>query len=641
MKIYNDALKPPMNTNKHESDKECANNIRANVCQFVVNYIQKTGVGLRHERNLAMTLIMLLCMIYPAHSQDKTAVQSYESGSDVSELRRMDADISAAIGNPEEMKRVESDLIQLLSSESTFEAKRFACSRLAVCGTEASVDALAVLLTQESTAGIACLALGSIPSEKAGAALRAALVNGAKGASQLQIIATLGNRAEPASTAVMIKLAHDEDTGVAVAAIGALGAIGDRSARDALTAMRGHRNAVIENAAARATLCAAQQLLKAGSRQEAAKICEGLLADTTAANVRRGAFALLLQSQSDGGADRIAALLAGKPVDPILAPVAINQIPELRGWFVSRRFSKLLDTLESDQQALLIHALACRNEPSTRKAIRKQLNAADDRVRLAAVEAIGRTGNEAAVPILVDALSRMPSDANAQALENALAVMQGGERTDRALFSALNATGDLIIKKALLGALARRGGEVAVRSLVDAACETDEPLSKAAVQALTLLAGTGSTASLNALQAVLEHGEPHHRKIALKTLSAWRGTDAWETLAQIHRSSCREEETALALRGLIRILDGCNAAPDQLLFTRYAELLDHARSDADRKLVLNVLAGVKHPSALNLVYPMLEAPALRDAALSSVKRIADAIQKSHPDIAKAALDKIN
>lgn len=583
---------------------------------------------------------MLFCLALTAALQGETGIGHYESGCNVSDLRQLDSELNESLSSPEKMKKVETGLIQVLNSDATFESKRFACSRLAVCGTEASVDALATLLCNGNTVGIACLALGSISSEKAGNALRNAALKGQKGPALIQIISTLGNRAEPASIPVLIKLAVSEDIHTSVAAVHALGAVNDIGAQDALTELRRKGIPAVMAAAEDASLQMAQNLVKSRRLKYAASICGDLLQVSKSTHIRRGAFTLLLQCQSDGGADLIAGVLENKPVDPVLAAVAINHVPELEGWFVSRRFSKLLDNLPPEQKVLLIHALACRNEPSTRKAVRKQLNAEDDLVKRAALTAMGHTGDEDAVPVLVTAFSRNSSAEDALALENALTALKGDEKTDQALCCALQTTDALTLKKALIGALSRRGGQIAAHELVNAACGSDEDISKAALQALTLLAGTGNTASLNAIQAVLAKGDIPHRRIALKTLSAWRGTATWDTLAEIYLNSQQEAEYALAWRGLIRMLDGCNAAPDETLFTRYREVLDGAHSDADRKQALGVLAGVRHPGALDLIYPWLNKPTLKDDATAAIKRIADAIQQSHPDVAKTALDKI-
>ncbi|MEK7707585.1 MAG: hypothetical protein AAB380_06285, partial [Verrucomicrobiota bacterium] len=126
-------------------------------------------------------------------SQLTADVAKWESGQSPEPLRKFEQLARASAGKRAERAELEAALIKLLGPNSTFEARRFACQQLAVIGSDASVSAIAKLLAENETIGIACLAFGNRPSAKADQALRAALP-AARGQGRLQIISTLGNR---------------------------------------------------------------------------------------------------------------------------------------------------------------------------------------------------------------------------------------------------------------------------------------------------------------------------------------------------------------------------------------------------------------------------------------------------------------
>jgi len=555
---------------------------------------------------------------------------AYESGASTEPLREIERLLNASVNDAKNRAELEEALILLLATEATFEAKRFGCKQLAVYGSLTALPALENLLKQEDTVGMACLALGGMRSPKAGDVLRNALP-GSQGTALLQIVGSLGNRAEPDSVKPLESLVRDPDTAVACAAIRALGSIDAPSARNAVAALRREAKPSVAAAVAEASLNGAGQLAAAGDRKAAAALCGELLKTALPTHLRRGAFGLLLRCQRDGGAELIAELLVREPVDPSLAAVAISRVPELRGWRVSRTFGKLLDRLQPEQQALLIEALACRGDSSARAAIRKQAVAVDAQVRLAAFAAMGRTEDDDAVPVLAAALARAASPDETKAIELALAGLRGGRKTDKAICAALHAAGEGAAKMPLMDVLARRGGRAAVSELLACAGSEDKNTSRAATQALTRIADSGDSASLATLCEAVTDGDVRTREAALRALAAWRGIAAWETLQKIYTETENAEEHALALRGLVRIAGEGNAHPDTALIGRYRQLLEGARNDEDRKQIVCVLAGVAHPDALALARPLLDVDAVRAEAVQAVERISEAIKNNPPN----------
>ena len=107
---------------------------------------------------------------------------------------------------------------------------------------------------------------------------------------------------------------------------------------------------------------------------------------------------------------------------------------------------------------------------------------------------------------------------------------------------------------------------------------------------------------------------------------------------------CRKSDSttlrALALRGLTRMAGEMNAKPDAALIERYRQLMGVARNADDVKVILGALAGVAHPDALPLVFPLLSNPGVRAEAELVVRKIAAAIKAQNPEAARAALQRL-
>ncbi len=168
-------------------------------------------------------------------------------------------------------------------------AKQFACKKLWIMGTDASVPALAGLLagSDQVLVEAACYALRSQPSEAAARALRESL-DKARGLSLVAIINVIGDRKDPRSAASLIDLARSEDELVADAAVAALGKIATAEAVQALSALQAEKNSRASSAA-HALLQSAQELAKRGNRDAAGRVYAHLKNSTDVPHIRRGA----------------------------------------------------------------------------------------------------------------------------------------------------------------------------------------------------------------------------------------------------------------------------------------------------------------------------------------------------------------
>jgi len=645
-----------------------------------------------------VVLLAALALALPLQAADLSQLiadtAKYESGQSVEPLRKFEELLRDSARKPALRAELEAAMIKLLAPGVTFEARRFACQQLAVIGTDASLPALAELLKNEETAGIACLAFGSRRSPKLAETLRNALPT-ARGRVRLQLISTLGNQQDKESVKTFAEFARGSDVALANTAILALGKIGSSEAHAAIAALRKENKPAVAFAVAEATLRVAEQT---GS----VALYEEMLASRQPANIRRGAFSALLRLDKDGGEKRIVETLHGR--DALLEPIAIAAVGTLKSRGASEKFAKEMASLIPQQQAWMIEALATRGDAAARAAIRNAVGSSNATVRFAAIAALGRLNDGTSASLLCAALTKAQDADERQEIVNALGQITGSA-TDKAILAELKrASGDA--RRELIGLAGRRGNRVAVPVLFEETASDDVGTAKAAFQALAkvavaddlsallakltslktdtlrdaaenaamrvlakindpsrrtaaleaamaktsdcdarcsllrLMPACGCPKALATLSSALKDSDARIRETAMRTLADWPDLTVWDTLTGI----CRQQENAtfraLALRGLVRLATSGNAKPDATLIGRYRQLLDIARNDNERKLLLGALAGVAHPDALPLAYPLLAVPGVRAEAVQAVNRIASAIRTTHPEAHREALQRL-
>ncbi|MBI4626396.1 MAG: hypothetical protein HY736_24655 [Verrucomicrobia bacterium] len=223
-------------------------------------------------RTLALWLVGCTLLTRPLQAADLDPIfaeaAKYESGMNPGPLRQIERRVRDAAGQPARRAELEAAVARLLPPPATFEARRFACQLLAIIGTDASLPAIAELLKNDETIGIAGLALGAQRSAKAIETLRNALP-AARGQARLQLIGALGNHQDALSVENLASLARNGDAATANTAIVALGKIGTVPAREIIATLRQGANPALAGAIAEATLNVAGQLAAAGDPKAA------------------------------------------------------------------------------------------------------------------------------------------------------------------------------------------------------------------------------------------------------------------------------------------------------------------------------------------------------------------------------------
>ena len=203
------------------------------------------------------------------------ALAAFDWGADATPLAKIDAAVVACHGQESLTADLEKRLGAIVAGQASRAAKEYACRKLSMIGTAASVPVLAPRLTDPAESHMARFALERIPAPAADDALRQAL-KATRGDLAIGMISSLANRRDAASVPALVALLGG-DPKTAAAAAAALGRIATPEAAAALAAATPAAGPVAE-AVIDARLACADAMLAAGDRAAAKAIYQSLAA---------------------------------------------------------------------------------------------------------------------------------------------------------------------------------------------------------------------------------------------------------------------------------------------------------------------------------------------------------------------------
>lgn len=627
------------------------------------------------------------------------ALATYRFGQDRAPLQAVE-DAIRATQTAAGRRAIERHVARLLPGDATWEAKQWACRQLWFLGTDASVPALANLLSDERLVEMSCYALGRIPTPAAGKALRDAL-DQARGAGGITLINTIADRRDAAATAALERLAAEPDASTAQAAIRGLGQIGDDGAIVALSKLRSaaspERSAWISDAQLR---CAGA-LAEAGRKPAAARIYQELLAANQHANIRRAALVGLAAADPNQALPEAVKWLANS--DPVLQTAARAAIRRASPGPAAVALTPLLKGQPTAVTLDAIDLLAGMRDPSAAPAVTPLVLDEQAPVRLAAIVALGNLGNSASAATLLRAAMQSPTPAERQAAFASLTTLPGptvddlllqqlpsapaearpgliaviADRGQPAALPALTQealAGELATRRAAIRALARIGGppqtgdliqalialkaeplrddlEQAIITLarkVEAPSRQPEPLiaalrtkpdQPARCSLLRILGSLGGAPALAVLTEALQDPDPAVQDVAFREVANWPSPAALDLLRTLFLEATQPTRRVLALRGYARLLAQDTERPSARKVEDYRALLEATRTPDERKLILAGLAEVPEPGALDLAVRCLADEAVGTEATLAVTRLAGALAGARPEAARQALEK--
>jgi HEAT repeat protein len=201
-----------------------------------------------------------------------TALKAFNWGSDANAFKPIDAAVVAAHGDASLRAELEKRFGVLLGDDSSRATKEYACRKLAMIGTTASVPALAALLSSEDNSHMARFALERIGAPEAAEALRTALGK-VEGNLKIGMISSLASRGDKASVAAIGGLLGG-DPKIAAAAAEALGTLRTPEAAAALAGAKA--TGEVAAAITDARLACAEAFIAKGDRSAAKAIYESI-----------------------------------------------------------------------------------------------------------------------------------------------------------------------------------------------------------------------------------------------------------------------------------------------------------------------------------------------------------------------------
>lgn len=590
----------------------------------------------------------------------------------------------------------EKSLIAILRSDAAPPEKAITCKHLAVHGTVDAVPDLAKLLSDPQLSSWARIALEAIPGDESNAALREASTS-LSGRLLIGMLNSLGVKKDAAAVDLLKTRLTDADAEVASAAAVALGHIANPAATEALLAALGNSDGPVRNAVAEACVLAAEKHV-AQSAADAAAIFD---------RVRNAEVPLQRRLEATRGAilargDEGLALLREQIHAPEKArfQLALSTTREFPGNKVDGALLEDLAKLPADRAGLLVEALADRRETVDLPAFLTAAGTGPKEIRISAIRALGRVGNDSCLPRLLQLASAEKDADLLQATQAALAQLPG-EKVNPALVAEL-AKADNALKPMLLGLIARRrvpavdevmksldnkdkGVRNAALAALGATVELDrlpllidqvvkaedEAHAAQALQALKTasvrmpdregcaealasqlakapqgarpalldtLAAVGGTRALKAMADSAKGKDPQLQDLSTKHLGTWMTADAAPVLLDLATAG-PDAYKLRALRGYIRIARQF-VLPDEERLAMCKQALATAKQPAEQKMVLGILQRYPSVAGLKMAIDAEKSPALKEEARNVALAITAKLGAKAPE-AKALLEKLD
>ncbi|MFP4058601.1 MAG: HEAT repeat domain-containing protein [Candidatus Brocadiia bacterium] len=608
----------------------------------------------------------------------------------------IEADIREAT-TPEARRAIEARLLRALQHpEAGYACKQFVCRMLRRCGSEACVPAMAKLLGDPKLSHMARWALQHSPAAEATDALLDALGT-AKGKLKLGIVASLGERGDPAAVPALARLAEADEPELARTAIAALGRVASSRAADALAGLR--VAGPLAAARADALLACADGMLAEGKSVEAAQIYRRMSAQRHPTMVRVAALRGRVMAEKGAAVPTLLRLMRGD--EPALAQAAKRFAMQVPGAEATEALAAALPDMPPEGQVMLLDTLSERGDPAAAPRVRGLLDGEHEEVRLAAIRALGVVGDAASVRPLAriaaaegqaadaatQSLNRIQGEGVAEAMSKLLdspqpALRAGilgvlATRADRAMIPAMLKAArdeDEAVRKAAAKGLEQVAGEdelgQLVQLLLDAKSSSEraalaraltaaarrvpdtearaEPIvagleradAEAAARLLDVLSSLGGEKALDAARQRLDAKSPEVATAAVRALQDWPDPSPAEDLLRIIKTTDNPVHKVLAFRGYVRMASLAAQRPGIDAMAMYRQALDLAKTPAAQRSVLGGLANARSIEALDLVVPLLGQQPVRAEAEAACVRIAANAYDTAPDKARDVLQRI-
>jgi HEAT repeat protein len=599
-------------------------------------------------------------------------------------------------------KDLEARLIELLQGGATDLAKDIACRQLALVGSDPSIPVLAELLPDARLSFMARYAMEGIGGPGASAALRQMLVR-TDGRQQVGVVISLGRLADGDAVPALALLLDEEDEELRQAVVVALGRIGSGAAAAALKDFAAKAPAGLQDHVVDATLQVAASLCRQGEYETAVGLYEPLLlADSE--RVRAAALRGLICANRTESLAMIRAGLAVEEsaADSWQRAVAADCVLELKQPDEIGAIAAALPELPAKGKIAAFNSLKDRCHPAVREAALVSLEQADIEVRVAALTALIGSALAEDVALLADLATTAEEPPVRDAAFAALRLMtaSGTEQAIIALINQAERPNRVMVKCALARRSPRfipaflhaaKASDAAVRleafkaleimataeeaeELATLLCQTkagaereaagravwmsclkisdparrSEPLLAAMGQAdvagecalLPVLARMGGEGSLQAVHVAMQSTDQAVRDAGFRALANWPDATVADELLDIAKTGAVESYRIWSLRAYARLVSLPSARPPRQTFEMLNGAMELATRGEDKQLIVSRLGSVRAPEALARLLSLLDDEQLAATAVPALFTLAKGLSQSHPDQAKAALERV-
>lgn len=610
-------------------------------------------------------------------------IKSYDDGADRKAFVAIESMLRGA--SPAMQQSIEGKLLKVLAmNDAKPGCKRYILRILRRIGSKQCVETVARLLLDPALSHMARFALQDLPAPEATTALAETLKKTKKGPLAIGMISSLGKRGDASAVSLIAPYLSDRDIDLATAAIKAMGRLGGDDALNALQEARVPR--ALKTLCLEAQLSVAMTFEKAGKTDRAKKIYSALSGSrTTPPATRVDAFRGLLAMQGADAVPRIIDLMGDR--NPLLARGALHLLNSTKGTGITKAIADKLPDLKPALQVKLIQILSYRSDDAAGQAVLKALDAEDEAVKVAALQAIPRLGGADCVEKLMT-LSLSDTDTGKAAM-NSLSALKGKGvakalgrflKHDNAGFRAqavalIVARKDLSAMPALTGAatdpvasvreaackaLGTLGGCREMGQLVTLLAKSDAAdVKKQYARAIRAMAGrlddttavssilaqglnnaqpddgvllldiipmVSTDISLKAVRKALTSGNARIKKAALRALGHWDNAAPIMDLKKLAADKA-SSLNALAMEGYLRLLTKPANRPSHETVALLKDALSFVKTTKDKITLVNSLSAFPCRSSLALAEALAKDPALKAAADNASQKIRSLLVK--------------
>lgn len=392
----------------------------------------------------------------------------------------------------------------------------------------------------------------------------------------------------------------------------------------------------------------------------------------------------------------VVGLLAEKDKD--LRAVGLDQVrKEAKGESATKRFAAQLPKLQPTAQVGLLAALADRGDAAARPAVVELLAAnRDESVRSAALATLGVLGEPGDLPLLLIVLAG-ESKAEQASARKSLTRLKGANvsldiakglanapaplrvtliviLTDRRAADAVpvmlpfSAADDPKVRAAAMTALAqlaqpehlpallqgvlkaesgneRNAAERAVAAVCGRIAEPDKRAElalaviaqfddKQQTALIPTLGRIGGPQALSAVEAAIASKNLARRQAGLQALGKWPNASVADRLLELSKAAKDDAERTLTLQAFTRLCATRDKRTDQERLARMKQAWELAKTEAEKKLVIDRARTAYVVESLRFVLPLLADPALAEKASETVVELAHHRELREPNKAE-------